>query len=400
MDDGTALLVFINQQLQQTIVDLKRKLELEAEARSIKQLFHMGCGFTDFLSQMFFHLDLEEVEQCRLVCSTWKDFVDEFVWLRHPLVKNFERWTQGFVEHEQVYCGGEVGIITSDQKRIFCAMKTGSVLVFDSVSFLLETVLEGGAGMIWQLQSGRSILVAITEGCVIIWKKEDLIIVARIRHGSNGEPYLHVENDLLVVPGDTKYLCRLLLYNRNSGTVTGVRDLDHKRYWVLGAYIDGLHVLSLSLFAYGTNTTRELRLWNILDGTCISTVIMGGGVSGFPALRFPFAFLSSPSKGLEIWNMEKSEKVRSICTSVYGYQLKNQFLFILDKHSKLKVFKIQEITTSESILENVWSREIVWPVEGPTTGSIPRFAVERSRVLAISSTGRARDVIHVVRMVP
>ena len=85
--------------------------------------------------------------------------------------------------------------------------------------------------------------------------------------------------------------------------------------------------------------------------------------------------------------MEKSERVRSICTSVYGYQLKNQFLFILDKHSKLKVFKIQEVTTSESILDNVWSREIVWPVEGPTTGSIPRFAVERSGVLAISSTG-------------
>ena len=131
MDDGTALLVFINQQLQQTIIDLKRKLELEAEARSIKQLFHMGCGFTDFLSQMFFHLDLEEVQQCRLVCSTWKDFVDEFVWLKHPLVKSFE----GFVEHEQVYCGGEIGIITSDQNRIFCAKKTGSVLVFDSMSF-------------------------------------------------------------------------------------------------------------------------------------------------------------------------------------------------------------------------------------------------------------------------
>jgi len=400
MDDGTALLVFINQQLQQTIIDFKRKLELEAEARSIKQLFHMGCGFTDFLTQMFFLLDLTELQRCRLVCSVWRDFIDEFVWLRHPLVRNFERWTQGFVEHEQVYCGGEVGIVSSDQSRIFCAMKTGSILVFDSTSFLLETVLEGGAGTIWQLQSGRSILAAISEACIVIWKKEDLSIVARIRHGSKGEPYLHVENDLLVVPGDTKYLCRLLLYHRTSGNITGVRDLDHKRYWVLGAYIDGLHLLTLSLFAYGTNTTRELRLWNILDGTCISTVIMGGGVSGFPALRFPFAFLSSPSKGLEIWNMENREKMRSISTSVYGFQLKDQFLFILDKHCKLKVFKIQEVKTCENILESVWCREIVWPVEGPTMGSVPRFTVERARVLAISSSGRARDVIHVVNILP
>ena len=186
MDYSTALLVSINQQLQQTIIDFKRKLELEAEARSIKQLFNMGCGFTDFLQHVFFYLNLEEVQQCRLVCSTWRDFIDEYVWLRHPLVGNYHRWTQGLVEHDQVYCGGEVGLVTSDERWIFCAMKTGSVLVFDSTSFMLGTVLEGGAGTIWQIQSGRSILVAITEGCVIISKIENLLAIHSSRNYMKG----------------------------------------------------------------------------------------------------------------------------------------------------------------------------------------------------------------------
>ena len=63
-------------------------------------LFDMGCGFTEFLSNVFAHLPLPQVGfhlqylfsdliisesqiktigqvlQCRLVCSTWRDFID------------------------------------------------------------------------------------------------------------------------------------------------------------------------------------------------------------------------------------------------------------------------------------------------------------------------------------
>ena len=89
----------------------------------------------------------------------------------------------------------------------------------------------------------------------------------RIRHSGQGEPYLHVEEDVIVVPGDAKCVSRVLLYNRETRTVKCVRDLDHKKYWVLGAHLENTRLLSLSLFAYGTNTTRELRLWNIIGQT-------------------------------------------------------------------------------------------------------------------------------------
>ena len=76
-----------------------------------------------------------------------------------------------------------------------------------------------------------------------------------------------MEEDVIAVPGDAKCVSRVLLYNRETRTVRCVRDLDHKKYWVLGAHLENTRLLSLSLFAYGTNTTRELRLWNIIGPT-------------------------------------------------------------------------------------------------------------------------------------
>jgi hypothetical protein len=35
------------------------------------------------------------------------------------------------------------------------------------------------------------------------------------------------------------------------------RDLDHGRHWVLDTSCQDMSVLALSLFAYGTNTTRQ-----------------------------------------------------------------------------------------------------------------------------------------------
>ena len=71
-----------------------------------------------------------------------------------------------------------------------------------------------GAGTIWQLQAGKSIIVGITETCVIVWRKESHDRVARVRHSSQGEPYLHVEENVLVVPGDAKCVCRVFVYDR------------------------------------------------------------------------------------------------------------------------------------------------------------------------------------------
>ena len=52
-----------------------------------------------------------------------------------------------------------------------------------------------------------------------------------------GEPYLHVVNNLMVVPGLTKYTARVLMFDPKSKVVTRVRDLVHRQHWVLGAYI-------------------------------------------------------------------------------------------------------------------------------------------------------------------
>lgn len=52
-----------------------------------------------------------------------------------------------------------------------------------------------------------------------------------------GEPYLHVVNNLMVVPGLTKYTARVLMFDPRGKVVTRVRDLVHRQHWVLGAYI-------------------------------------------------------------------------------------------------------------------------------------------------------------------
>lgn len=43
------------------------------------RLFEAGCGFTEFLVRLFHHLDWADIENCRLVSSTWKNFIDRFL---------------------------------------------------------------------------------------------------------------------------------------------------------------------------------------------------------------------------------------------------------------------------------------------------------------------------------
>jgi len=393
-----ALLTAINTQLQETIKQLRRA-RFEEQQPKLQSLFFMGCGFIEFLENIFSYLPLDQVLICRLVCKTWKEFIDSEVMDRHPDVCLYRKWTQGEGQHHLVYCGGEVATLTADSERVYAALKHGEVLVFDGSHFLLETMLEGRGETVWQLQAGHLIVAAVTQSCVTVWSKPvtaggSFNVVARIRHGSQGEPYLHVEANIVAIPGDSQHVTRLLVYTPEKNTMKGFRDLSHGRHWVLGAYLEVPRMLTLSLLAWGSATERQLRLWCILSGHCITEVVMPGGVAGFPALRYPHAFLSTASKGLEVWDLRTNNKIRTVEGPVLGYQLHHQFVFLLNGHSKVRVQRLKEITTQEDI--DLWSRDVCWPVEGSLTGSLPRLQVQPSRLLSISSTGRSRDTIHVL----
>jgi len=431
MDPESALLASINAQLQETIEKMRQaKLEEMRPRAGLAMLFDMGCGFTEFLSNVFAHLPLPQVLQCRLVCSTWRDFIDMEVVERHPDTVRERLWRTGVEEHSMLYCGGEVATVASDAGRVYAAMRHGEVLVFDGCTFLLETVLEGRKEPVWQVGAGLHIVAAVTESCVTVWRKPGgsdgnagkknkkkqtqsssnwrtsnineatpWEVVARVRHGSQGEPFLHVERDAFSIPGDSKHVCRVLVYKEESKTLTGVRDFPHGRHWVLGSQLELPNLITLSLLAWGSATERELRLWSVLDGSCLATLLMPGGVAGFPALRYPHAFLSTPGKGLEVWDMRTSTRLRVVSGPVLGYQICGQLLFLLSSHSKAKVVRLGELVSDTPSTSTLWSREVEWLVDGPMTGSLPRLQVDGGRLLAVGSTGRARDLIHVVTMV-
>jgi hypothetical protein len=65
------------------LTGLRKRKQLELRSETVNQLFSMGCGFTKFLTDVFLKLSFEEMLRARLVCSTWKRFVEEHVWFRH-----------------------------------------------------------------------------------------------------------------------------------------------------------------------------------------------------------------------------------------------------------------------------------------------------------------------------
>ena len=88
--------------------------------------------------------------------------------------------------------------------------------------------------------------------------------------------------------------------------------------------------------------------------------------------------------------------MRTLSTNVLSYQLKAQFVFVLTKHSKLSIYKVSQLCqTDEEIL---WSRQLSWPVHGPNVGSLPRFQVETSRVLVLTTTATSEDVLLIIDM--
>ena len=75
-------------------------------------------------------------------------------------------------------------------------------------------------------------------------------------------------------------------------------------------------------------------------------------------LRHPWAFLPSASRGLEIWDLRgEGQRVRCIGTNVFSYQIKNQFLFVLNKHSQMKIYRVAEVTRGETNSDTLWTRE-------------------------------------------
>lgn len=389
-------LAILNSQLESLIQ--QRRFELEKlEFSFMNQLFERGCGFTEFLVKVFCQVSWRDVENCRLVSKRWKEFIDRYVVEKHPAICNYYRWMDGQTDYTHLYCGGEVRHVCSDENYIFCSMRGGKIMVFFATSFLFVTSLEEKESFLWQLQVGLSMLVAVTEVSVVIWDKLSWKVVGRVNYWSEGEPYLHVEGNLIVAPGATKYTSRVLIYDREQKVVKKIKDLIHRKMWVLGAYIENDKVLTLSVPACKSVKSRELKLWSILNGSCLHTQTIQGAIGGFPALIYPYALLPTASKGLEVWNLVNSSRTRCISTNVFSYKIKNQFLFVLSKHSKLKIFKIREIT-SESSLDQLWCRELSWPLHGPNVGSIPKFQVETSRVLVLTTTANAEDILLIISM--
>ena len=89
-------------------------------------------------------------------------------------------------------------------------------------------------------------LVALTEMSVVLWHKHNWTVAGRLKYWSEGQPYLHLAGDLLVVPGATKYTARVLLYDRQERTLHRVRDLVHTKVWVVGAHL-GQHRMIIIL---------------------------------------------------------------------------------------------------------------------------------------------------------
>ena len=42
----------------------------------LNEMFDRGCGFTEFLVEMFDYLPWSDIENCRLVSRKWRDFID------------------------------------------------------------------------------------------------------------------------------------------------------------------------------------------------------------------------------------------------------------------------------------------------------------------------------------
>lgn len=409
----SSLLVGINKDLQQTIENIQKKLEEEDddasdEHETISALFDMGFGFTEFLREVFLHIPVADLLSCKLVCWQWKEFIEQEVWWKHSLVKNYWRWTGGVSSLLEVDCGGEVSHVASHQNLVVCAMKAGSILVVNADDFFVVAVLQSEAGQVWKVGVSSTIIVAVTAEQVIVWKSDTFQLVARVRHGSKFQPYLAVKDCVVVVPGSSRHVTRLLVYRGRSGrrttgqgpdnerSLAALREFSHGTFWVLDADIDRWFVLTLALFAYGTITTRELRLWNGMDGVCLRTCDLGGGVAGTISLQFPHAAVTSGTKALAVWDMDTGKCKRKLQASASGVEIRGQFLYIVDKSAQVRMYRMREMEMEGD--RELWQREFYHGNQGPSRGSAPVFTVGQDRIISLSSNKNRRNVLTVMQL--
>jgi hypothetical protein len=90
---------------RQLLTGLRKRKQLELRSETVNQLFSMGCGFTKFLTHVFIKLSCEEMLRARLVCSTWKRFIEEHVWFRYRsilwILKEFPEIKVSILYHNQ-----------------------------------------------------------------------------------------------------------------------------------------------------------------------------------------------------------------------------------------------------------------------------------------------------------
>ena len=131
---------------------------------------------------------------------------------------------------------------------------------------------------------------------------------------------------------------------------------------------------------------------------CQRTLVTDGGVAGFPALSYPHVFLSSGPGELQVWDITSATRLRTIRTSICGYQLKNQFLFILSKQADIKLFKLSEVLSDRDD-DDLWSRAISWRTGKTSGGRVPRFSVGLSRLFITQPANTDRELVTIVRMI-
>ena len=104
--------------------------------------------------------------------------------------------------------------------------------------------------------------------------------------------------------------------------------------------------------------------------------------------------------------------MRVLPTNVLSYQLREQFLYILTSQHTLSIYQLDQICQEciysyndyndvrnlQISAEVLWSRELSWPALQHNVLSLPRFQVETSRVIVLTTTDRQEDLMLLITM--
>ena len=120
----------------------------------VGQMMQMDAGAVRFVTDFFLLLEPEDLKACRLVSKQWNEFIKREVWrnqygkkrLTHKLL---QRWMAGNPK-EEVFFSQEVNFenqiedIVCDEEYVYCADKTGKVMMFRLSDGVMERELNPG----------------------------------------------------------------------------------------------------------------------------------------------------------------------------------------------------------------------------------------------------------------